>query len=226
MTEAKMCEACGGSDLLRPIRMADDIGEAIVCLSCRTKIPAVRADAQIRANRLRSRAPRELEPLDFVAQDSCIVRCKDSRTNLVDFSASGRVRFGLSLGERPHWMLSRNAGIDMYGFYVHIDDVPRIHAELCALRDSVPTPKADEAGAVEAVAIGHAAPGTCQSCNAFSRVRISANCTYCASRLHGQVRHVEDGDGIVAVAPAEPPPEPPRGPHDWSVSSTPSWEEP
>lgn len=84
-----------------------------------------------------------------------------------------------------------------------------------------PKQKAPEVRVIEEVHIpaplrGDAAPGTCRSCSAFAAVRISANCTYCAARLHGRVRHVEDGSGIDSLASATDA-ERPRMPWDWDV---------
>lgn len=138
MESTTMCEACGGTDRVTSIQMAQDIGKAVVCHRCRTEVACGPVDREIR-NRRRSRPAAELEALEFVAlrdytlaADGCAFRVRLRR--------GMRVRFEPDRPGDPFTCWTVTSHPHEPGC-CGPSDLPRIHAELCQLRDT-PAPQA------------------------------------------------------------------------------------
>ncbi len=236
MESTTMCECCEKrpAEHTGTFTTARDCGEVRWCDVCDNAVPLTTLCDRIRSNRRRSRPAAELEALEFVAPRDFTISGRLGRNHESEHPCHHDEKFrqGDLVRFRP----------DSYGIEPncwattlcwHSDDVPRIHAELCQLRNT-PAPQADsEKCQPEANPLRHLAEAFrsltdakfCVDCGrtcAAWRMYDEKRCCYCGLRarrakLPEKWRPAEQGPGLDARIASATPKEAERHPSDWDV---------
>lgn len=250
--EKQLCEAClgpanGDQALMTPASGYEDVGGAIVCADCVANARSrsggellALADSwrdlceKVRSRRSTPAAKVELEPLDFECQVAVTIRRRLDPAERDDSAPGVHLSIYLNPGDRVSLngnylqYPSDRVDLDRNGCSISVREVPRIHAELLALRDSTAPPAQTEPEALRglAEAMRNLCECFCADCRTICppqrMVPMDELCVYCHQN---NMVHTGDGDmGRICEWPkgygierAAPPPAPERHASDWYV---------